>query len=60
MIVFVNATINYKSASIGVQSIIAVLVQFYGYGKGFLKSYYYIHLLKKVPEQQFKKLFFSK
>ena len=60
MIVFVNATINYKSASIGVQSIISVLVNFYVYGKGFLKSYYYIHLLKKVPEQQFKKLFFSK
>ncbi|MDH7448273.1 glycosyltransferase [Aquimarina sp. 2201CG14-23] len=60
MIIFVNATINYNSPSIGVKSVIAVLVQFYGYGKGFLKSYYYIHLLKKVPEQKFKKLFFSK
>ncbi|WP_299188958.1 glycosyltransferase [uncultured Aquimarina sp.] len=60
VIIFINATINYRSISIGIQSVMAVWVQFYGYGKGFLKSYYYIHLLKKNPEQKFKKLFFSK
>ncbi|SEM12254.1 Glycosyltransferase, catalytic subunit of cellulose synthase and poly-beta-1,6-N-acetylglucosamine synthase [Aquimarina amphilecti] len=60
VIIFVNATINYKNFSIGIQSVVAVWIQFYGYGKGFLKSYYYIHILKKVPEQKFKKLFFSK
>lgn len=60
VIIFINATINYRSLSIGIQSVMAVWVQFYGYGKGFLKSYYYIHLLKKNPEQKFKKLFFSK
>ncbi|WP_299251576.1 glycosyltransferase [uncultured Aquimarina sp.] len=60
IVVFLSASINYNSLNIGIQSVIAVFVQFYGYGKGFLKSYYYIHLLKKVPEQQFKKLFFSK
>ncbi|MFD2561763.1 glycosyltransferase [Aquimarina rubra] len=58
--ILISATVRYNSLSIGVQSVVAVFVQFYGYGKGFLKSYYYIHLLKKVPEQQFKKLFFSK
>ena len=58
--VFIGATINYRSIFIGFQSIIAILIQFFGYGKGFLKSYYYIHLLKKVPEQKFKKLFFFK
>ncbi|WP_108805338.1 glycosyltransferase family 2 protein [Aquimarina sp. Aq107] len=60
VIIFINATINYRSISIGIQSVMAVWVQFYGYGKGFLKSYYYIHLLKKNPEQKFKQLFFSK
>ncbi|WP_027393596.1 glycosyltransferase [Aquimarina latercula] len=60
VIIFINATINYRSLSIGIQSVMAVWVQFYGYGKGFLKSYYYIHLLKKNPEQKFKKLFFLK
>lgn len=59
-IIFVDATIKYKNISIGVQSVLAVLIQFYGYGRGFLKSYYYIHLLKKTPEEQFKKLFFLK
>ncbi|MCX2763396.1 glycosyltransferase [Aquimarina muelleri] len=58
--IFVGATIEYKKISIGIQSVLAVLIQFYGYGKGFLKSYYYIHLLKKTPEKQFKKLFFLK
>ncbi|WP_405206980.1 glycosyltransferase [Aquimarina sp. LLG6339-5] len=60
VIIFINATINYRSLSIGIQSVVAVWIQFYGYGKGFLKSYYYIHLLKKNPEQKFKKLFFLK
>lgn len=59
-LVFFGATIEYKNVSIGIQSVLAVLIQFYGYGTGFLKSYYYIHLLKKSPENQFKKLFFSK
>ncbi|MGY3795432.1 glycosyltransferase [Aquimarina sp. 433] len=59
-IILINATLSYRSFSIGIQAVIAVFVQFYGYGKGFLKSYYYIHLLKKSPEQKFKKLFFSK
>ncbi|WP_281987975.1 glycosyltransferase [Aquimarina aggregata] len=59
-LIFLGATLMFKSISIGIQSILAVLIQFYGYGKGFLKSYYYIHILKKVPEKQFKNLFFSK
>ncbi len=60
ILIFLGATLVYKNISIGFQSILAVFIQFYGYGKGFLKSYYYIHLLKKVPERQFEKLFFSK
>ncbi|GAA3517499.1 glycosyltransferase [Aquimarina addita] len=59
-IILIGATISYQSISIGIYAIVAVLIQFYGYGSGFLKSYYYIHWLKKVPEQQFKHLFFSK
>lgn len=59
-VIFIGATLKYKNIKIGLQAIFAVLIQFYGYGKGFLKSYYYIHLLKKEPEQTFKMLFFSK
>ncbi len=58
ILIFFGATFKYKSLFIGFQSLVAVMVQFYGYGKGFLKSYYYIHILKKVPEEQFKHLFF--
>ncbi len=60
VLISLEATLAYKNIAIGFQSILAVFIQFYGYGKGFLKSYYYIHLLKKTPEKQFKKLFFSK
>ena len=60
ILIFFGATVTYKNAFIGIQAVMAVLIQFYGYGKGFLKSYYYIHLLKKTPEKQFKDLFFSK
>ncbi|MDY8138262.1 glycosyltransferase [Aquimarina sp. 2201CG5-10] len=60
VVIFLGASWMYKNIAIGIQSVIAVLIQFYGYGKGFLKSYYYIHLLKKIPEQKFKALFFSK
>ncbi|WP_109298989.1 glycosyltransferase family 2 protein [Aquimarina sp. AU474] len=58
--IFAGALIMFKNLSIAIQAILAVWIQFYGYGTGFLKSYYYIHLQKKTPEKQFKALFFSK
>ncbi|TPN82115.1 glycosyltransferase [Aquimarina algicola] len=60
LLICIGGTVRYGNFLIGLQSVIAVLIQFYGYGKGFLKSYYYIHLLKRDPQKQFKKLFFSK
>ncbi len=58
ILIAVGAALHTKSVYIGILSLMAVVVQFYGYGKGFLTSYYYIHLLKKKPEQKFKELFF--
>ncbi|MCK8524004.1 glycosyltransferase [Aquimarina sp. D1M17] len=60
VLIFIGALFTYRSISIALQSILAVFIQFYGYGKGFFKSYYYIHLLKRDPEKQFPALFFSK
>ena len=60
IVLFFGGTIRYGSMGIGIKVILAVLVQFYGYGKGFLKSNYYIQLLKRDPKQQFPKLFFKK
>ena len=60
MLIFIGCLLKFKSLTIALMSILAVFVQFFGYGTGFLVSYYNIHLLQKVPEQRFKKLFFSK
>ncbi|MFC5044703.1 glycosyltransferase [Aquimarina hainanensis] len=58
LLIFIGALRSYKSVSIAIKAVIAVLIQFYGYGKGFLTAYYYIHVLGKKPEEKFRKLFF--
>ncbi|WP_378187219.1 glycosyltransferase [Aquimarina sp. W85] len=58
LVLFISAVFAYSSIAIASMSMLAVFIQFYGYGSGFLKSYYYIHLLKRNPKKQFKKLFF--
>ena len=57
--VLILATIQYKSIKIGLLSIVAVWKQFYGYGTGFLKSYYKIIILKQKPQEAFPELFFK-
>jgi hypothetical protein len=49
-----------KSIEIALYSLVATIIQFYGYGKGFLLSYLKIHILKQQPEVAFPKLFFKK
>ncbi|WP_347374389.1 glycosyltransferase [Aequorivita sp. Q41] len=58
-VLFIDSTIKNKSVYIGLLSIAAVFVQFFGYGLAFLKSSFYIALLKKDPQKQFPSLFFS-
>ncbi|UZO79372.1 glycosyltransferase [Aquimarina sp. ERC-38] len=58
--IFIEATLKNNSVRIGSLAIIAVGIQFYGYGTGFLQSYFKIHLLHKNPETTFPKLFFRK
>ena len=57
--VLLLATLQYKSIKIGLLSIVAVWKQFYGYGTGFLKSYYKIIILKQKPQEAFPELFFK-
>lgn len=59
-IVFVLSTIQNKSLKIGFFSIIATFIQFFGYGFGFLESYFKISVQKKNPEKVFPELFFTK
>lgn len=55
----IDSGIKNRSVTIGVLSICAVMVQFYGYGVSFLKSYFLIHVLQKNPKRQFEHLFFQ-
>ncbi len=47
-----------KSLKIGFLSVIAVTIQFYGYGIGFLKSFVLVQCLKQDPKKVFPELFF--
>jgi len=58
LIFFTSLLIN-KSFKIAFYTIIATLIQFYGYGIGFLLSYFKISIFKMQPEQAFPKLFFK-
>ena len=58
--VFLLSTIKNKSIKIGFYSIIAVSIQFYGYGIGFLKSFTKVRLLKQKPEIALPEMFFKK
>lgn len=58
-VIFVDATIKNKSLKIGLQSLLALFIQFFGYGLGFLESTIKISLLKKKPQEAFPYLFFN-
>jgi GT2 family glycosyltransferase len=58
-IILVDSTFQNKSLKIGLMSVVAVFIQFFGYGAGFLKSTVLIGWLKKQPEKQFPQLFFK-
>lgn len=57
---FMFATIRYKNFKIGLFSMYAVAIQFYGYGTGFLKAFYKINILNQKPEEGLPEMFFIK
>ena len=57
--ILVTSTVQNKSLSIGILSVLAVGMQFYGYGIGFIKSYWKVIILKKKPQSAFPELFFK-
>lgn len=60
LLLFIVAILTGKSLKIGVLSLIAVVIQFYGYGIGFLKSFILVQALKRKPQEIFPELFFKK
>lgn len=59
LLIFTVSSIKNKNIVIGWYSVVAVWHQFFGYGFGFLESYYKIHILRKKPEIAFPELFFK-
>ncbi len=59
IVILIDSTTKNKSIYIGLLSVFAVFVQFFGYGIAFLKSTIFIKLLKKNPQKQFPSLFFN-
>lgn len=59
IVLFLASLKKNKSIEIALFSLVATIIQFYGYGIGFLLSYFKIHILKQQPENAFPKLFFK-
>ncbi|MFD2909347.1 glycosyltransferase [Flavobacterium ardleyense] len=59
-LLFISSLIANKSFKIAFYTIYATVIQFYGYGKGFLLSYYRIFILKQKAQEAFPELFFKK
>jgi glycosyltransferase involved in cell wall biosynthesis len=59
VVLFLVAAFQNKSLKIGYLSAIAVWKQFYGYGTGFIESYFKIIVFKQKPEEAFPELFFK-
>ena len=59
ILAFIIALFQTKNIVVTFQSLIAITIQFFGYGIGFIKSTFFIGILNRNPEQQFPKLFFK-
>ena len=59
-LLFISSLITNKSIKIASFSLWATVIQFYGYGTGFLISYFKIFILKQPPQIAFPELFFKK
>lgn len=58
VVAFILALISSKSLSVALLAIPAIVIQFFGYGYGFLKSTLVVSVLRRKPEIYFPKLFF--
>ncbi|PIF01466.1 MAG: glycosyl transferase family 2 [Maribacter sp.] len=59
IVLFVDSLMRNKNIQVAFLSLIAVCIQFAGYGLGFLKSTFWINFSKKRPQELFPKLFFN-
>ena len=59
VVIFIVSSIQNRNPLIGLLSIVAVWKQFFGYGFGFLNSFFKINILRKKPQEAFPELFFK-
>lgn len=59
LVAFLTALISTGSLKIALQALMAIVIQFWGYGTGFLKSAVAISILGKDPKEHFPQLFFD-
>lgn len=59
LLLFVDSLLKNRSLLIALLSLVAVAIQFLGYGMGFLKSTLLINFSKRKPQELFPKLFFK-
>lgn len=59
VVVFIDALFKNKNIMVALLSIVAVLIQFSGYGYGFFKSTILTNFSNKKPQELFPKLFFK-
>ncbi|MWW25140.1 glycosyltransferase [Algibacter lectus] len=58
-VAFLLALVSTKNVVVSILAIPAIIIQFFGYGYGFLKSTIAVSVLNKDPENHFPKLFFK-
>lgn len=59
VVIFIASTFKNRNLKVGLYTIVAVWRQFFGYGIGFIESYFKIFILKKDPKEAFPELFFK-
>lgn len=59
VLVFMDASFKNRSLTIGFYSILALFIQFFGYGLAFAKSTFFIRVLNENPQKRFPHLFFD-
>ena len=57
--IFIASAVYNRSIWVGLLSIIAVFIQFYGYGTGYMRSFIKMHVFKEAPQKAFPELFFK-
>jgi len=59
LLILIDSSIKNKSVKIGVLSVFALYIQFFGYGFGFLESTLKVGVFKQKPQEAFPYLFFK-